>query len=125
LKLELVVEAEKMKQNRRGMPVEELPHPTKLADMIEYQNGSVVSRTVVDKKAGTVTLFAFDKDEGLSEHTAPYEALIYIAEGEVEVKVAAKSFILETGDMIMLPANKPHALRGIQKFKMLLVMVRS
>jgi quercetin dioxygenase-like cupin family protein len=125
LKLELVVEAEKMKQNRRGMPVEELPHPAKLADMIEYQKGSVVSRTVVDKKAGTVTLFAFDKDEGLSEHTAPYEALIYIAEGEVEVKIAAKSFILETGDMIMLPANKPHALRGIQKFKMLLVMVRS
>ena len=114
-----------MKQNRKGMPGEELPHPAKLADMIEYQKGSVVSRTVVDKKAGTVTLFAFDKDEGLSEHTAPYEALIYIAEGEVEVKIAAKSFILETGDMIMLPANKPHALRGIQKFKMLLVMVRS
>ena len=114
-----------MKQNRRGMPVEELPHAAKLADMIEYQKGSVVSRTLVDKKAGTVTLFAFDKDEGLSEHTAPYEALIYIAEGEVEVKVAAKSFILETGDMIMLPAKKPHALRGIQKFKMLLVMVRS
>ena len=114
-----------MKQNRRGKLGEELPHPAKLADMIEYQKGSVVSRTVVDKKAGTVTLFAFDKDEGLSEHTAPYEALVYIVEGEVEVKVATKSFILETGDMIMLPANKPHALRGIQKFKMLLVMVRS
>jgi quercetin dioxygenase-like cupin family protein len=114
-----------MKQNRSGMLGEELPQPAKLADMIEYQKGSVVSRTVVDKKAGTVTLFAFDKDEGLSEHTAPYEALIYIVEGEVEVKVSARSFILEAGDMTMLPANKPHALRGIQRFKMLLVMVRS
>jgi quercetin dioxygenase-like cupin family protein len=114
-----------MKQNRRGMLGEELPQPAKLADMIEYQKGSVVSRTVVDQKAGTVTLFAFDNDEGLSEHTAPYEALIYIVEGEVEVKVSARSFILEAGDMIMLPANKPHALRGIQRFKMLLVMVRS
>jgi quercetin dioxygenase-like cupin family protein len=71
-----------------------------------------------------VTTFAFDKGEGLSEHTSPYEALVYIVEGEVEVKVVAKSFILEAGDMIVLPADKPHALRGIQRFKMLLVMIR-
>ncbi len=116
---------EKMKQNKRGMTGEELPQPLKLADLIEYQKGSVVSRTVIDKKAGTVTLFAFDKGEGLSEHTAPYEALTYVVDGKVEVKIAAKSFILEAGDIIMLPANKPHALRGIQRFKMLLVMIRS
>ena len=104
---------------------DELSQPGKLADLIEYQKGSVVSRTIIDKKAGTVTLFAFDKDEGLSEHTSPYEALIYIVEGEAEVKVAAKSSVSKTGDMIMLPANKPHALRGIQRFKILLVMIRS
>ena len=114
-----------MKQKERKVLGEELPQPGKLADLIEYQKGSVVSRTIIDKKVGTVTLFAFDKDEGLSEHTAPYEALIYIVEGEVEVKVAVRSFILEAGDMIMLPANKPHALRGIQRFKMLLVMILS
>jgi quercetin dioxygenase-like cupin family protein len=114
-----------MKQKERKVPGEELSQPGKLADLIEYQKGSVVSRTVIYKKAGTVTLFAFDKDEGLSEHTAPYEAFIYIVEGEAEVNVAASSFILDAGDMFMLPANKPHALRGIQRFKMLLVMVRS
>jgi quercetin dioxygenase-like cupin family protein len=102
-----------------------LPQPEKLADSIQYQKGSVVSRTIIDKKAGTVTLFAFDKDIGLSEHTAPYEDLIYVVEGEVEVKVAASSFVLEAGDMMILPASRPHALRGIQRFKMLLVMVRS
>ena len=116
---------EKMKQKERKVLGEELSQPGKLADLIECQKGSVVSRTIIDKKVGTVTLFAFDKDEGLSEHTAPYEALIYIVEGKVEVKVAVRSFILEAGDMIMLPANKPHALRGIQRFKMLLVMIRS
>ena len=116
---------EKMKQKERKVLGEELSQPGKLADLMEYQKGSVVSRTIIDKKVGTVTLFAFDKDEGLSEHTAPYEALIYIVEGKVEVKVAVRSFILEAGDMIMLPANKPHALRGIQRFKMLLVMIRS
>jgi quercetin dioxygenase-like cupin family protein len=113
-----------MKQNKRDMPGDECRQPAKLVDLIEYQKGSVVSRTIVDKKAGTVTLFAFDKDEGLSEHTVPYEALIYIVEGEVEVKIATSSFILEAGDMIILPANKPHAMRGILRFKMLLVMIR-
>ena len=114
-----------MKQKEKKVLGEELSQPGKLADLIEYQKGSVVSRTIIDKKVGTVTLFAFDKDEGLSEHTAPYEALIYIVEGEVAVKVAARSFVLEAGDMIMLPANKSHALRGIQRFKMLLVMIRA
>jgi quercetin dioxygenase-like cupin family protein len=116
---------ERMKQEERKALGDELPQPGKLADSIEYQQGSVVSRTIIDKKAGTVTLFAFDKDEGLSEHTAPYEALVYVVEGEVEVKVAASSFVLEAGDMVILPANRPHTLRGIQRFKMLLVMVRS
>ena len=114
-----------MKQKERHVPEAELPRLGKLADFIDYQKGSVVSRTIIDKKAGTVTTFAFDKGEGLSEHTSPYEALVYIVEGEVEVKVAAKSLILEAGDMIVLPAGKPHGLRGIQRFKMLLVMIRS
>ena len=116
---------EKMKPKEKQVFREGLPQPGKLADLIEYQKGSIVSRTIIDKKTGTVTLFAFDKDQGLSEHTAPYEAVIYIVEGEAEVKVAASSSILEAGDVIMLPANKPHALRGIQRFKMLLFMLRS
>jgi quercetin dioxygenase-like cupin family protein len=114
-----------MKQKERNVPGAELSQPGKLADLIEYQEGSVVSRTIIDKKAGTVTLFAFDKGEGLSEHTSPYEALIYIVDGEAEVKIATKSSVLKAGDMIMLPANKPHALRGVQRFKMFLVMIRS
>ncbi len=114
-----------MKPKEKKVFGEGLAQLGKLADLIEYQKGSVVSRTIIDKKAGTITLFAFDKDEGLSEHTAPYEALVYILEGEAEVKVAASSSVLEAGDAIMLPANKPHALRGIQRFKMLLVMIRS
>jgi quercetin dioxygenase-like cupin family protein len=114
-----------MKQEKRSVPDAELPQSGKLADLIDYQKGSVVSRTIIDKMAGTVTAFAFDKGEGLSEHTSPCEALVYIVEGEVKIKVAAQSFILEAGDMIVLPAGKPHALRGIQRFKMLLVMIRS
>jgi quercetin dioxygenase-like cupin family protein len=114
-----------MKQKERDVLGAELSQPGKLADLIDYQKGSVVSRTIIDKKVGTVTLFAFDKGEGLSEHTSPYEALIYIVDGEAEVKVAGKSSVLKAGDMIMLPANKPHALRGGQRFKMFLVMIRS
>ena len=97
----------------------------KLAALVEYQTGAVVSRAVVDKKIGTVTLFAFDADQGLSEHTAPFEALVYVPEGEVEITIAGEPHHLQAGDMIIMPAHKPHALRARGRFKMLLIMIRN
>ena len=97
----------------------------KLKGLVDYQKGSVVSRTVIDKKTGTVTLFSFDEGEGLSEHTAPYDALVVDLEGECEIKIAGESNHLEEGDVIIMPANKPHALKAISRFKMLLVMIKT
>ena len=97
----------------------------KMADTIGYQAGSVVSRTLIDKPAGTVTLFAFAQGQGLSEHTAPFDALVYLLDGEVNITIAGKSHILTGGEMIIMPANKPHALKAIKQFKMMLVMVKS
>ena len=105
---------------------EEASHKVeRLADLVSYQTGSVVSRTIVDKDAGTVTLFAFDAGEGLSEHTAPYDAMVAVLEGEAEVKIAGEPFLLGEGDMIVMPAEVPHALRAVDRFKMLLVMVKA
>jgi len=97
----------------------------KLVDLIEYQDASVVSRTLIDKKAGTVTLFAFGEQQGLSEHTAPYDAMVQIIDGEAEVTISGTTHYLKEGKMIIMPANKPHALRAIKKFKMLLTMIKS
>jgi quercetin dioxygenase-like cupin family protein len=97
----------------------------KLADMLDYQEASVVSRTLIDKKAGTVTLFAFDKQQGLSEHTAPYDALVQIIDGEAEIMISGKKHHLKQGEMIIMPANEPHALKALERFKMMLVMIRS
>lgn len=96
-----------------------------LADLVVYQKGSVVSRTIIDKDSGTVTLFAFDQDQGLSEHTAPFDALINILDGEAEVTISSKAYRLKEGEMIIMPANEPHALRAAKKFKMILIMIRS
>jgi quercetin dioxygenase-like cupin family protein len=97
----------------------------KLADLVGYQEGSIVSRTIMDKEAGTVTLFAFDKGQGLSEHTAPFDALVILLEGKAEVTLSGRQFRLEQGEAILMPANEPHALKALDRFKMLLVMVRS
>ena len=97
----------------------------KLAGLVNYQSGSIVSRALIDKRAGTVTLFAFDEGQGLSEHTAPYDALVYIVEGEAEVTIAGKTVHLEEGEMVVMPANQPHALKAVKKFKMILTMIRS
>jgi quercetin dioxygenase-like cupin family protein len=94
-------------------------------DLINYQAGSVVSRTIVNQKAGTVTLFAFDRDQELSEHTAPYDALVNLLEGEAEITISGQPYHLNTNDMIILPANQPHALKATQRFKMILTMIRS
>jgi quercetin dioxygenase-like cupin family protein len=96
-----------------------------LSDLVEYQEGSVVSRTIVDKKTGTVTLFAFDADQGLSEHKAPYDAIVYILNGEADVIISGKHVRLEEGEMTIMPANEPHALTALTRFKMLLTMIKS
>ncbi len=95
------------------------------ADLVQYQTDSVVSRTLLDRKTGTVTLFAFDKGQGLSEHTAPFDALVYVLDGEVEISISGKPLRLRAGEMVIMPANEPHALRAVEKFKMLLAMIRS
>jgi len=96
-----------------------------LADMVEYQDGSVVSKTIIKKTTGTVTLFAFDQGQGLSEHAAPFDAMVQVLDGEVEIKISGKPFLLKQGDMIIMPANEPHALNAVKQFKMLLTMIKS
>ncbi len=96
-----------------------------LASLIAYQNGSVVSRTLVDTKAGTVTLFAFDEGEGLSEHTAPFDALLHVLDGEARVTVSGQENRMTAGEAVLLPAGKPHAVRATQRFKMVLTMIRA
>jgi quercetin dioxygenase-like cupin family protein len=96
-----------------------------LADLVDYQEGSIVSKMVLKKETGTVTAFAFDAGEGLSEHTAPFDALLHVIDGEAEVSVSGETFRLEAGEMIVLPANEPHAVAAAHRFKMLLTMIRS
>ncbi len=96
-----------------------------LADLVEYQEGSVVSRTVLKKDTGTVTLFAFGEGEGLSEHTAPFAAPVYILDGEAEITISGKASLVKAGEMIIMPADEPHSLKAVKKFKMLLIMIRS
>jgi len=98
--------------------------PTALADMIDYQAGSTVSQTLIKKPAGTVTLFAFDAGEALSEHTAPYDALVTVLDGVAAIDVGGESHKVGAGQSLMLPANVPHALRADVQFKMMLVMIR-
>ena len=85
----------------------------------------MVSRTIIDKKAGTLTLFAFGEGQGLSEHTAPFDALVYIIDGESEITISGKILHLKQGEIVIMPANKPHALKAVEKFKMMLIMIRS
>jgi quercetin dioxygenase-like cupin family protein len=96
-----------------------------LAELLGYQQGAVVSRTIIDKKVGTVTLFAFDKGQGLSEHTAPFDALVYVLDGRVDITISGRSVPAGAGQMVIMPANEPHALKALEPFKMLLVMIRS
>jgi quercetin dioxygenase-like cupin family protein len=95
-----------------------------MARLVEYQTGSVVSRTIIQKKTGTVTLFAFDEGQGLSEHTAPFDALVCLLDGEAEITISGNASILKKGEMIIMPASEPHALKALKPFKMMLVMIR-
>ena len=96
-----------------------------LEGLIDYQKGSVVSRTLVDKETGTITLFAFDENQGLSEHTAPYDALVEVLDGEVIVTISGNPVSLKKGEITIMPANRPHALAAKTRFKMLLTMIKS
>jgi len=96
-----------------------------LVDLVNYQEQSVVSKMLIEKKTGTVTLFAFDQGQGLSEHTAPFDALVYVLDGEVEITISGAAVIVKQGEMIVMPANEPHALKAVKKFKMMLIMIRS
>lgn len=115
-----------MNQNKNKNTTEKLKaQAINLRDLIGYQEGSVVSREIISKKTGTVTLFAFDKGQGLSEHTAPFDALVYCLDGEVEVTISGKPILLKEGEMVIMPAHQPHALKALSKFKMFLIMIRT
>ncbi len=115
-----------MKHDDKGKAAEQLTaRVVRMADLVDYPEGSVVSREVISKKTGTVTVFAFDEGQGLSEHTAPFDALVYILDGEAEVTISGKGLGVKEGEMVIMPANEPHALKAVRRFKMALIMVRS
>ncbi len=97
---------------------------SKLIDEIEYQSGGIVSKQIIKKPNGNITLFAFDKDESLTEHTSPYEAVVYMVDGEMEIKIGGKPHNVKTGEIIVMPPNVPHGLKALQKSKMLLTMIK-
>ena len=106
----------------KGLPDGEI---AKAAELVSYQDGAVVSREIVKKPTGSVTIFAFDEGQGLSEHTAPFDALAQVVEGEAEIVISAQPHRLQGGEMILMPAGQPHALKALKRFKMILTMIRS
>lgn len=96
----------------------------RLGELASYQEHSVVSREIVRKPSGTMTVFAFDQGEGLSEHTAPFDAAVYILEGQAEIRIDGNPHVVNAGEMIIMPANKPHALKALTRYKMLLIMIK-
>ena len=96
-----------------------------LAQFVDYQKGAVVSREILSRKTGTVTVFAFDEGQGLSEHTAPFDALVQVIDGQAEITISGDRHLVGAGEIILMPANKPHALKASRRFKMLLIMIRS
>ncbi len=113
-----------MKKDADGAGRRLAAKPIKLVGLADYQAGAIVSRTLVDRKTGTVTFFAFDRGQGLSEHTAPFDALVHLLEDDAEVTISGKAYHVQAGEMIILPAGEPHALRATNRFKMLLIMIR-
>jgi len=115
-----------MEDNKRKFGKEHLiAQALNPSHLIEYQSGSIVSQTIIEKDVGTITLFAFDEGQGLSEHITPYDALVYVLDGEVEVTILSKTYHLRREQMIIMPANQPHSLKAVKKFKMLLIMIKS
>ena len=101
-----------------------IARPLKLTDLVQYQEHSIVSREIINKKTGTVTVFAFDTGEGLSEHTAPFDAMVYALEGRAEIMISESWYAVQEGDMIVMPAGRPHALKAVERFKMLLILIK-
>ncbi len=101
------------------------PKISSLTDLVNYQDESVVSKTLIKKETGTVTLFAFDQGQGLSEHAAPFDAMVCVLDGEVEIMISGSPYALKMGEMIIMPANEPHSLKAITKYKMMLTMIKS
>ncbi len=109
-------------QNKREMPIAEV---IRLTDLVNYQDGAVVSRTLITRATGTITLFAFDEGQGLSEHTAPFDAVAHVLEGQADIVVSGKPLRTTAGEAVLMPANQPHSLKALSRFKMLLTMIRS
>ena len=109
-------------QSKREMPIAEV---VRFLDLVNYQEGAVVSRTLMNRTTGTVTLFAFDDGQGLSEHTAPFDALAYLLESEAEITVSGKPLRTTAGEAVLMPAHQPHSLKALSRFKMVLTMIRS
>jgi len=109
-------------QNKREIPIAEV---IRVSDLVNYQDGAVVSRTLITRATGTITLFAFDEGQGLSEHTAPFDALAHVLEGQAEIVVSGKPLRTTAGEAVLMPANQPHSLKALSRFKMLLTMIRS
>ena len=105
--------------------MEKKPEVSRVEDLIAYQDGGIVSRIVLKRETGNVTLFAFDAGQELSEHTSPYEALVHVVDGEATITIAGRPFEVRGGEMIVLPAKQPHAVKAMSRFKMLLTMIRS
>ena len=108
-------------QSKGEMPGAEV---LRLTDMVNYQEGAVVSRTLMKRTTGTITLFAFDEGQGLSEHTTPFDAVAQVLEGEAEISISGKPLLTTAGEAVLMPANQPHALKAVSRFKMLLTMIR-
>ncbi|HOW43885.1 MAG TPA: cupin domain-containing protein [Candidatus Aminicenantes bacterium] len=102
-----------------------MPDVMNIQETVAYQKGAIVSKTLVEKEGGTVTLFAFDRDQALSEHTAPFDALVHVTDGEAEIRIAGVPHRVVAGEMIVMPAGHPHALKALTAFKMMLIMVRA
>jgi len=111
-----------MSANKGELPSAEV---VRFADLVSYGDGSVVSRTILKRETGTITLFAFDEDQGLSEHTAAYDAVVQILEGEAEITISGKPLRVSEGEAVLLPANQPHAVKALSRFKMQLTMIRA
>jgi len=99
--------------------------PFNIENLIDYQENSVVSREIIRKETGTVTIFAFDKGEGLSEHTAPFDAMVQVVDGTAEIIISGNKNVVKSGEMLIMPGNVPHALNAVERFKMVLTMIRS
>ncbi len=106
----------------KGVPLAET---IRLDELVNYQDGSVVSRQIVKREKGNVTLFAFDQGQELSEHTAPFDALVHVFDGEAEITISGKPLCVNAGEMVIMPANQPHALKAVRRFKMVLTMIRA